>query len=71
MKLSDLNIDKVLNKYDVKKGSLAKDLSTGDPDKTDFPDRSGNQNTPVPKKAQKLMGTKDNGMREPDLVNKV
>lgn len=71
MKLGELNLDQLLNKYSVKKNSMAKDMATGNPDKTELPTRSGNQNTPVPNKAKKLLGSNDTGFKDPDLVNKV
>ena len=45
MKLEDLNdmLSVVIGKYAIRKNKINKDISTGNPDKTELPDRSGNQ----------------------------
>lgn len=54
MKLQDIN--KALNKYSTKQAGLNKSSSTGDPDKSELPDTTGNQTTPMKDTGSKLTG---------------
>lgn len=66
MKLADINIDfnNAVDKYAIAKAGINKEIATSNNDKNGMPEKSGNQDTPVDKKKQKLLGTNPLGSRD-------
>lgn len=66
MKLADLNKEfgDAVDKYTTAKAGINKEIATSNNDKHGMPERSGNQDTPVDKKKQKLLGTNPLGSRD-------
>lgn len=66
MKLTELNhkdikaFHNAVYKHHGKKTDLNVNKATGDPDKTELPDRSGNQQTKPPVGKRKILGASDN-----------
>lgn len=66
MKLNEINHKNIkafhdaIYKHSGKKANLNINKATGDPDKTELPDRSGNQQTPLPPGKKKILGSSDN-----------